>query len=126
VRTVNQILEHHGVKGMHWGSRKGTHGRVSVDARKAHAVKDKAKTHGHVKALTDNELRKFNKRMELEQKFTKLSTEQKKVDKGHDFVKAALGVGVTVNSVIAFSNSSAGKFLKENFKKTPKGKHFAK
>lgn len=122
-------LEHHGVKGMKWGSRKGSH--TSTDAKRTQAILDKSKSNTtKVKSLTNHELTQFNKRMEMEKKFHQLKPEDNKVKKGHAFVKGAivggLAAGALANRAFEFSKSPTGKMIKDGLTKKSTGKHFAK
>lgn len=111
-QTIDEVLEHYGIKGMHWGVRKtasapsgspepvvvktkrgmiktsgGAGHPVSEDARKAAEGRRKAKESGP-NSLTNAEMRAVVERMNLEQQFSKLNTKQKST--GQDFVKFAL------------------------------------
>lgn len=125
--TVEDVLEHHGVKGMKWGIRnKSSH--TSSDAKRTQAILDKSKSNTtKVKSLTNHELTQFNKRMEMERKFHQLKPEDRKIKKGHAFVKGAivggLAAGGLANQVYAFSKSPTGIALRDKLAK--KGKHFA-
>jgi hypothetical protein len=92
------VLVHHGVKGMKWGVRKvrtiasentprarRAAGEARVADRQTHASSDhkevaakleKAKAHG-TSALSNEDLRKVNDRLNLEQNFSRLTTPQK-------------------------------------------------
>ena len=71
--TVDDVLEHFGVRGMHWGRRKASSaaGAASEDARKAANSMLVAKTHG-TKALSNEELDHLVKRIKLEQQYSQL------------------------------------------------------
>ncbi len=71
VDTLEDVLAHFGVKGMHWGVRKSDT-PASNDAATAKALKKKAKVGGK-KSLSNEELEVLIKRMNLEQQFTKLN-----------------------------------------------------
>lgn len=124
--TVEDVLEHHGVKGMKWGIRnKSSH--TSSDAKRTQAILDKSKSNTtKVKSLTNHELTQYNKRMEMERKFHQLKPEENKVKRGHAFIKGALAVGATANTAYAFSKSPIGVKIKNHLTNKPAGKHFAK
>jgi hypothetical protein len=98
--TADDILEHFGVKGMHWGVHKSRSAKEaerlavvrstsSVDAKKATAVKEKVAAKG-VHSLTNKELEVLAKRMRLEQEYSKLASTpagQSSVKKGRNFVE---------------------------------------
>ena len=99
--TVDDILEHYGVKGMHWGVRRYRSGGGSLsttrppkhdnkfkvgDKRQNHASMDsityrqlhaKAQKHGH-HALSNDEIKKLTTRFELEKKYSVVMAEQAK------------------------------------------------
>lgn len=107
----NPFIAHYGKRGMHWGvrnRRKVTKLGPSKDTKRVLATVNKAKTHS-VASLTNQELKDFNSRVDLERKFT--SANPKKIQKGHEAVKRILAVGVTVNSALLFAKSPAGKFV---------------
>lgn len=115
--TVDDILKHHGVKGMHWGVRGGTTtGRqaVTVKANKfggkrlrtagggghpAHPDALRARTHVQVgrksglKALSNKQLEEYNKRLNLEQNASRLSANERSI--GKRFVMKLLGQSST-------------------------------
>lgn len=76
---VNSFLKHYGIKGMKWGVRRreGSDGRVirggsskratSEDHNEARALKTK-----RLSELSNDELRRLNERMNLEQNYTRL------------------------------------------------------
>lgn len=79
---VQKFIEHHGVKGMRWGVRRG---------RNAKSGKAAAPARPKAKDLSDEELRKAISRMQMEQQYNSLSSGKKKA--GSEFVK---GIGTTV------------------------------
>jgi len=99
-------LLHFGVKGMKWGVRKKR--SASADSQRHGANKKKV-----LKELSDDDLQKLVTRLNMEQNARRLNPS--KVNKGHNAVKAALAVGITANSVIAFSASPAGKKMAKAF-----------
>lgn len=125
-------ISHYGVKGMHWGVRKGDSGgggsapavsaprpRMSEDAKAVEKAFGKI-DRGGTDALSNHELQNVVTRLNLEQQFTRLSTpgtaQANSVNQGHQAVKTMLGIGKTVNDVHKFMKSPAGKALKKGFK----------
>lgn len=117
--NVDDILEHFGIKGMHWGVRrsqdsggggggKAPRGKsVSVDAARVQKAQKKLKTRG-LSSLSNQELKALNERMNLEQNYSKLTSGSRNVDKmkkGHEVVKQILGVGMTVKQAYDLANS---------------------
>lgn len=72
--AVDDVLQHFGVKGMRWGSRKSIPGKESPsrDSAEATALRQRAKR-SKVKALSNAELQQAINRMNLEQQFKRLS-----------------------------------------------------
>src|SRR5688500_6067803 len=65
MNTIEDILEHYGVKGMRWGVRR----RRSSDSSGSSKPKSKPKAQD----LTDDELKSAIARMELERRYTQLA-----------------------------------------------------
>lgn len=90
--VVDDILTHHGVKGMHWGvKRKMTvpvEGHKSDDASKAHDVSQKIKT-GGTHSVSNAELQHLVNRMNLEQQYSRLSGSHEQT-KGKRFANSLL------------------------------------
>lgn len=126
------VLEHYGIKGMKWGVRrtdeelarargrrkeKGlpvTPTKSSPDATRKRRVQEKKKERG-IEGLTNKDLKDITQRMELEKKFKQLESDEKgkgKIKTGQDKVKEVLSIGATINGVIAFAKSPAGKAIK--------------
>lgn len=110
INTVEDFLEHFGVKGMRWGHRKGSSsdGPTSSDAAKASTFRQVAKKSG-AKALSNEDLQALVTRMNLEQQYNRLKppTPTKKATK---FVGELL-LGVGKQQVAKFANDQAGKFI---------------
>lgn len=80
LNSVEDFLAHYGVKGMKWGTRRlgSTKTPPSADASRVANIKAKAKT-GKVKALTNAELQDAINRMNLEQQFKRLKTNERNI-----------------------------------------------
>lgn len=110
----------YGKRGMKWGVRhlRGLNGRVTskeipADAKEAILLKTKVKKNKGTHVLSNEDLEKLNKRINLENSYSKASKEQSLLIKTHGKVKTALDLGKTANSAIAFTQSDAGKLLLE-------------
>lgn len=75
VTSVDDFLQHFGVKGMKWGKRKNP---ASADAAGAKTVKTVAKKKG-IHTVSNRELQQAIERMRLEQDFKRLKTNEKPV-----------------------------------------------
>lgn len=83
---TDEFLEHFGVKGMRWGSRKsGPVGEHSEDSARTRESLAKVKTARGTHTLTNDELKKLNERLNLEANYKRL-TESEEVVKGEKFV----------------------------------------
>lgn len=107
METLDEFLEHHGIKGQHWGIRNRsssvkTAKKTSSDFKKSQEIRKKKHP-----VLSNKQIEVANRRANLEQSFVKLNPS--KIKKGHDAAKtylAVLGVGATLPAVV---NSPAGK-----------------
>jgi hypothetical protein len=131
VITMQQIVElgdaeHHGIKGMRWGVRRkrGPDGTVgsSPDAAKAAETAKLVRRHG-TKAASNEDLRALVNRINLERDYARATAERTKIEKGQDKVARVLSVGKTVNELIKFSNSDAGRLLAQSLGASSGGKH---
>jgi hypothetical protein len=97
------LLEHHGVKGMHWGIR-NPESRVTIARREKHpASSDFKRTAPHrgkpVHTLTNKQLKDVNERLNLEQNYNRMNPD--KVKNGKKVVTGILGnTGKTVASTL--------------------------
>lgn len=109
--SVENVLAHFGVKGQKWGVRRARPSLPgSQDAQRASEVKSKVKV-GGTKALTNKEMQDLITRMNLEQQFARLNPG--KLQKGTQVAADILRIGNTVNQVVSFINSPAGKVIKD-------------
>jgi hypothetical protein len=92
--VIDDFLDHHGVKGMHWGIRHNPQGRVSSDFKKTAHLRGKP-----VSQLTNKQLKALTERQNLEQNFSRLNPST--ISKG----KAALagGLGTAGMAVTAYN-----------------------
>src|SRR4051794_35283831 len=101
MESLDQILEHHGIKGMRWGVRRtrGADGRVSgyskkvkpgssADAARAQGLKTQIKLTGGTHSLSNQDLQHLVTRMNLEQQHARLSPSVKSA--GAKFTKDVL------------------------------------
>ena len=106
------FLEHFGVKGMKWGvRRKRTRSGPPSEDAKRHAANRKK----DLSELSDKDLRELLNRVNMEQQARRLNPST--VKKGAAILAAGLAVGKTMNDVISFTNSPAGKALIEKLGK---------
>lgn len=107
--VVEDILEHHGIKGMHWGIRRDRSSRVTVSNKRIGKGLKTTGGYGHpatpdavrtakigrvgqksgYKALSDEELKTYTTRVNLEQNAKRLSFESS--NPGKKFVLKLLG-----------------------------------
>lgn len=126
--SVDEVLSHYGVKGMRWGMRRsaptakvtvtqkgkklrsaGGEGRkASSDAVRAQTIKQVKKKSG-IKALSDDELRSYSNRLQLEQQVKRLEFESKPAAK--KFVSKLLGQqgSIAANQVATQATTKAVK-----------------
>lgn len=120
MESVEDFLEHFGIRGMRWGVRRkrgadGTvEGLVSDDAQRATVLKTVASTKG-TRALSNKDLQDLNARLNLEQQYSKLTSpeSQSVMKKGQSFFKKTLGVAKTAQEVYNVVNSPVMTALKK-------------
>lgn len=149
-QTLDDVLEHYGIKGMKWGVRrtreelarargerikkgksvtptkaakkaKRKDTQSSEDAQAARNAKKKANESG-VKALSNDELQLLNQRMQLEQQYSNLRDKGSLTYRGEQAVKSTLSLGKTVNDVVAFSKTPLGSQIVNELIKKKTGK----
>lgn len=137
-------VKHYGVKGMRWGVRRtpeqlarargerlkkkkggnnvnlaaDTAKTASSDAKKAAAARDKAAKKG-VAALSNDELKILNDRLNLEKNYTKLTTEpeeERKVSAGEKFARDVIG-NVLKQQVTRVANDAVRRTIENAIRK---------
>lgn len=88
-------LKHYGVKGMKWGVRRKTR-KTSSDYNESREIKKK-----HVSEMSNEELRKLNKRMDLEQNYKRLNPSY--AQRGMKYIGTAVA---TTGTILALQQNS--------------------
>ena len=139
---IDAFLAHYGVKGMRWGVRRDRGNSGSSSKGQANASDASSKPKKSTKrqenlsrysddklaskvsekkgldALSDAELSKLTKRMQLEQSYRELSAKRpRERSKAEKFLNGAKILGQSANQLTEFINSPAGKKLGELAKK---------
>jgi len=102
--TSEEFLDHHGVKGQKWGIR-------NLRERRNATKRAAADKEHHVKSLSDEEINKYIKRLELEKRYKDLSNPQKTAGKKyvHELLqnsgKAATGTVVSATAAFAIKKA---------------------
>ena len=102
-------MYHHGVKGMKWGVRKKVKNTVeslsskhtknySSDYEETRALRRKSS-----KKLSNEQLKKLNRRMNLEQEYNRLSTQT--TNRGINIARNIVGTAGTIGGLYAISRS---------------------
>lgn len=130
------FLEHFGIKGMRWGVRRreGPGGRVlgrpsrphnpnlSEDARKAKESHAVVKTHGSTDPLSNKDLQHLVNRLNLEQRYTKLTEETKSskgkttlnvLKNGRNFIREGLGVATMATQIHSLAKNPMVKDIQK-------------
>lgn len=95
-------LAHFGIMGMRWGRRK------SGEPGHAHHEEARVLQKRGAKNLTNEELAKVNKRLQLEKTFNELNSPKKQAQ-GKGIIKNLLTTGKTANEIITVASGPAGK-----------------
>ena len=125
----NEVI-HYGIKGMKWGNRRNTNSnglvekgttrvRLSEDSLKSLASETTARQYG-VKALSNDELRLLNDRLNLEANYSRLTSpgtpENRATDRGAQVYKGMKKAVDISNEVYKAYNSPAVKLVREQIK----------
>jgi hypothetical protein len=106
-------LEHFGVKGMKWGVRRQQNEANAAEDHKVTAsVREKAKSGGGTKALSNQELQAAITRMNLEDQYSNLVAKRRKIRKGIELVKAITGAVKTGQDAYNTGSGLAGNIKK--------------
>ena len=122
----NDVLSHHGIKGMHWGVRRtaeelghitesGSKGLSSISSIKKR--EDDRQTRNKIASMSDDDLRKVVNRINLEKQYSDLTRADK--TKGLELVQNLLGIvgsvaaitvaGVNIYSALRYGESDDKK-----------------
>lgn len=124
--AASGVVTHFGVKGMHWGVRKGA--KTSAPAPRERRSEDSANVQKHlatiekhgVKALSNKELQEVVSRMNLMQQYSNLTggnaKQKSNIERGHEAAKKALAIHKTVVNVHKAFNSPEMKAVRLGFK----------
>lgn len=115
VEALSEILEHHGIDGQKWGVRNGPPYPLERGKGKRASVKEKARIIlRDADDLTLDELRYLVSKLELEEKLTRMSAEEKKQGKNY-VAKGLEKFGDTIVSVaVPAATTYAFKKIVEN------------
>ena len=108
-------LYHFGIPGMKWGVRRarGAYGKVKSKGSADHLDAKALKKKGY-KNLSNKELTDLTKRMQLEQNFRNLKSQD--TQKGLDFVKTVTAMGTTVATAYALSQTPLAKDIAKSIR----------
>jgi hypothetical protein len=111
--TGEEVLAHYGVRGMKWGVRRSAaERRASRGDRKSEDYKETVSLRGKRSSeLSNNQLKKVNERLNLEQNYHRLNPSTMK--RGHDAVKGVLAVAATATAAYTFVTSPLGQKMVE-------------
>lgn len=100
----DNFLAHYGKKGMKWGVRKRRSVKPSPDYKQVKKLREKK-----IPELSNEQLRTINNRLNLERSYRQLKWDSTTVKRGQSHVNEVLAVVATVSSIIAISQTPAGK-----------------
>lgn len=110
----NDVLAHFGVKGMRWGVRRTPEQlghRIDKRSEDSKEVANLRKS--SVKSLSNKELEKIIKRMNLERQYDDLR--RREIESGHQFVNSVTKYATTAASIYMLTKSPAATAVKSAF-----------
>lgn len=125
IPTSSEDLElfHYGIKGMKWGVRRpeGSDGNVSsrfggkkkddtpesADAQKVKSLKSKP-----LSSMSNQELRELNKRLDLEQNYSRLTKQPSKIQKGIKYTQTGMTVVGLATAAYKLKDNELVKLVK--------------
>lgn len=129
---MDEVLAHYGIKGMRWGVRKSEHEGgtrakrtavpVSADKQRANEAAARVGKKGDTSALSNQELQQLVQRMNLEQQYSRLSSQPGRLEAGNKKVKQLLDTADTGTKLAKLAGKTpagqkVGNFLKKNLRK---------
>jgi hypothetical protein len=109
-QDIGAFLEHHGIKGMHWGFRNASVKKLSPEHKLTTRLKKK-----HLSELNNDELKKLNERLNLESNYKRLNPT--KIKKGKLTAKEILEITSTTTALIALAHTKPGQLAIKSGKK---------
>jgi len=113
---VEDFLSHYGVLGMKWGKRRSraelAKARQSTDSKKVSSLTKRKPTE-----LTNKQLQEINKRLNMEQQYSRLTAKQK--SKGRKFVEDVLG-SASKEAIKNYTSKQMAKALENTLEKKAK------
>lgn len=117
----NEFIYHYGIKGQKWGVRRYQNEDGSLTAAgKKRYVEDSSYTEAHTKKpvsqMSNEELKKINTRLQLEQQYNSLTRQKSKTKKVIDaFIKGGTTLAAIMAAYKAYekAGSAASPYLKE-------------
>lgn len=115
METFDEVIEHFGIKGMRWGSRKAASTSVASEDASRHAVNVGRVKTGGTKALSTKDLQDLVTRMNLEQQYARLKSPSKGSVVAKFVGDTLLSVGKEQMTKLA--REQATKLIERSFKK---------
>ncbi len=117
VKVPQKYLEHSGLEDRSEGGTTAKRAKVpdsiSEDKQAANAAAARVTRKGDTSALSNKELQQLVNRMNLEQQYSRLSSEPGRLKAGEKRAKDILNTGKTINEVATFAQSPLGKAMRK-------------